>query len=133
MGINIGVGVLNLSETLQVRRNHLITLGSQVNEHVVLDVSLGELLLMGVPRVGVPKYGMAVPWNNLTTLDGLLDHSEQLIVGGGVSKLFSDFDQPSEHFLVGEAVKRAGQTVDGGRVTEVGVGEGGRHQVAGVS
>ena len=72
-------------------------------------------------------------WDDATALEGVPDEGAELLVGDlDGAQVLDQLGEPDQDFLVGEAVKWAGETVQSGGEGEVWVGEGGADQVGGV-
>lgn len=93
---------------------------------------LSKLPLAGVPGVSFPEHGVSVSRNDLSALERLPDEVLELVVGDAVADFLPKLLEPNQHFLVGQAVERACQTVETCGKGEEGVAEGGAHQVGGV-
>lgn len=73
VGVHVGEGVLYLADLAKNAWNRLITDSYQINDIVVLDMSLGEFLQMQESWVSVPQNCMAIAWDDLTFFQGLID------------------------------------------------------------
>ena len=93
-----------------------------------------ELALRHVARVGLAQHGVAVARDDLAGVEGIPQRLGDQFLGrlDVLAVLLLELHGPVEHFLVGQAVQRAGQAVEAGGVGIVGVGQGRVHQVGGV-
>lgn len=131
VGVDVWPRVLGLSVLLQDVWDKAEDLLDKVDVVVVLDVLLGKLLLADEPWVWNLKDGVAVAWDDASGVEERPGVVDELLVGRGFSAHLLDgtFDE-DQHFLVGQAVERAGEAVQGGGEGQVRVREGRADKVA---
>jgi len=113
--------------------NKFVDLGDQFEHIVIWEMFQSELSLASVPWIGLSKNGVSVAWNDSSGFQGVPDEVVEFFVGNVLAtEIFSELGEPDEHFLVGETVEWAGETVHGGREREVWIGQGGADQVGGM-
>ena len=93
-----------------------------------------ELALRHVARIGLAQNRVTVARNNLTGIQRIPQSLGDQLLGRlyAFAILLLELDGPVQNFLVRQAVQRASQTVQTGRVGIVGVGQRRVHQVRGV-
>lgn len=133
-GIDVGVGILDLSDGSQNAGDGIEALAGQVANIVVLDVAIGESLEVEETGVGVSEHCVAIAGNDTTLLEGLA----HVLFDDGLAGLFSlmevlQLSKPLQALLVGESVEGSGQSVHGSGEGKVGIGECGSDEVAGMS
>jgi len=110
----------------------LVDLADQLEHGVFSEMLLGELALRDVAGIGLAENGVTIAGNDTAGLEGgpqvLLDLLVAKIIANGLLHLL----EPFENLLVGEAVERAGQTVETGSQGEVGRAQSAANQVGGV-
>ena len=73
---------------------------------------------------------MAVTGHHLPFAEGLPDVLFDLLFGWKFhSELLAHFEDPFDHFLIGQAVQGTCQAIHAGRETQEGIAEGRAHQV----
>ena len=112
--------------------NNVVNLADKLEHGVFRKVLEGELPLSSVAGIGLTKDSMAIARNDLATFEGRPDVLLHGVVGRVLAELGLHLAQPEEDLLVGEAVERAGETVQGSTEGEEGVGEGRADELAGV-
>mmetsp|Transcript_17276 Transcript_17276/g.28155 ORF Transcript_17276/g.28155 Transcript_17276/m.28155 type:complete len:279 (+) Transcript_17276:172-1008(+) len=134
--VHVGPGVLGLAVLRQHSGHHVVDGAHNGEKLVVLGQVLeGELALAGVAGVRLPEDGVPEAGDHLARVqrvpgklcDRLLVHLEAFLL-----ELLLQVERPAQHLLVGQAVQRARQRVEPGRVGQVGVGQRAAHQVRGV-
>ena len=85
---------------------------------------VGEVQLAHEARVSFPQHGVAISWNNLTRLEGLIDELVDAFACPIVTVLFFEGKEEVEAFLVGAAVERSSKTSHACSEGEVRISEG---------
>lgn len=124
VSVHIGPGVLGLALSEEDIRSDLVEVGDELEEVIVGKMLEGEFSLALVTRISLAKNGVSVSGNDLSTLEMLPDPVLEGGLGVGVSELSHNLVQEEEHLLVGESVKRSGESGHGGREGEIGIREG---------
>jgi len=125
VGVDVGVGVFDFTHGAQHGRDGFEAESGQIADVIVFDVSLGKRFQMRESRVSVPQNGVAVARNDSAFAEGLPHKFLNDYFAGLLSfVVVFEFAEPFEALLVGQAMKRAGEAVHGGREGKVGVGEG---------
>lgn len=132
VGIDVGVRVLGLAVLGENAGGNLVDLADELEHGVVGQVLLGKLALGNVAGVSLAEDGVAVAGNDLAGLEGrpkvVLDSLVAEVVANSLLHLL----EPDEHLLVGQAVERAGKTVETSGEREVRRAERTADQVGGV-
>lgn len=124
MGVDIRPRVLGFASLEQDVRNKVIDLANELEHLVVGQVLQGKFALGSVARVRLSKNGVTVTGDDLTTLERGPDVVLDGLIRGILANLALHLPEPDEDFLIGEAMERTGETVEGGAVGEERIREG---------
>jgi hypothetical protein len=95
-------------------------------------LTLSELALGRVAGVGLAENGVAVAGNDTTGVEGIPEILGDGLVAEVITNNLLHLGEPVEHLLVGQAVQRAGETVEASGEREKGRAESAANQVGGV-
>ena len=129
MGIYVGPGVLDLASLQEDWRHQHVQLGDEFEQFVVREMFEGELPLAGVSGVGLTEDRVTVARDNLARLQEAPHELLHLVVSGVQPHRLHHLLHEDEDLLVGEAVEGPSQAAHPRTEGEVGVGQGGAHQV----
>ena len=132
VGIDVGPGVLDLTQFHKNGRNNVVDSLAKINERIVLDVSGGEVSEMGVSGVSMSQDSMSVSWNDLTFSQSSVSEFSDLSLTNIVSEFFLKVKQPSQDFLISETVEGTSQTIKTSGVREIRISQSRTNQVSGV-
>ena len=71
---------------------------------------VGEVKLAHEARVSLPQHSVAISWDNLTRLEGLVNELVDAFTCPIVAVLLLEGEEEVEAFLVGTTVERSSQT-----------------------
>ena len=113
-------------------RGDLVELVDVLEDRVLGDLLAldAELLERHEARVGLAQDGVAVTRDDLARVERLPDELDNLVLGRVVAELLLHADDEAKDLLVGEAVERAGQTAERGRVRQERVRKGRADEVS---
>mmetsp|Transcript_3809 Transcript_3809/g.8210 ORF Transcript_3809/g.8210 Transcript_3809/m.8210 type:complete len:398 (+) Transcript_3809:440-1633(+) len=135
MGINIRVGIGNLSVFLQDIRHDLVNGVDNLEQFVIGHVLHSKISLACVSRIGLSQNGVAVSGDNLL---GVQSFPSKFGNSFGCDFLSFGFKfglevlNPLEDFLVGQTVKRSGKCVQSTGIGKVRIRKGGSNQMSSV-
>ncbi len=132
MGIDVREWVLGFAVLGKNAWGDLVNLRDKLEHWVLWEVLLGENALSHVSWIGLAENGVAVTWNNTSSVKGRPEVLLDLLIGEIVANGLLHLNEPLEDLLVGESVKWAGKTVKTGSDGEHWGREGGSDQVGGV-
>lgn len=123
VGVDVGEGILNLTDLPEDARNSLEADLHQLRDFVVLDVPLGKTLQMDESRIGLPEDSVPVAWHHSAFLQGLMDillndfltGSSPIVEFLNYANRYLEVDEPFQALLVGQPVKGPSQSVDSRR------------------
>jgi hypothetical protein len=95
-------------------------------------LTLSELALGGVARVGLAENGVAVAGNNTTGVEGVPEVLGDGLIAEVVANNLLHLSEPVEHLLVGQTVQGTGETVEASGEREERRAESAADQVGGV-
>ena len=126
-GRTLGLAVLG-----EDARGDLVELVDVLEDRVLGDLLAldAELLERHEARVGLAQDGVAVTRDDLARVERLPDELDNLVLGRVVAELLLHADDEAKDLLVGEAVERAGQTAERGRVRQERVRKGRADEVS---
>ena len=71
---------------------------------------VGEVQLAHETRIGLPQHSVAISWDDLTRLEGLVNELVDAFTCPIVAVLLLEGEEEVEAFLVGTTVERSSQT-----------------------
>ena len=145
MSVDVGIGILDFAEFVEDTGSERVDLRNKFEEFIIREMFqceftktlipslLGQVPLRHVTRIRLSEDGMAVTGNDTTALQGgpdvFLDGVIRDICADGILHLHD----PSKDFLVGETVKRTGETVQSSSEGQHGTRQGGTNEMGRVS
>lgn len=91
-----------------------------------------KLALGSVTRIGLSQDGMTITRHDLAGLESGPDVVLDLLVGRFFTDLVLHLAEPDENLLVGETVKRASKTTEGGTIGKERIRQSGTDKLAGM-